>query len=200
MVKRKNPNGTKNDFDPVDLQPVIARRVLGDLLEQQPELKTAVAKLAEEAAKNPRMEDLAAEIEDALNRISAGDIYLKSGRTWRGYREPEEAAGEVLSEAVRPYFDRLEKLLSKKDDPGALVLCEAMILALYRVKHGDQFSEYEEYAEDFPEETADWAARLWRSAGNVQWAGVRRFHSDRTIPADFVQQSVPEWDWLLSED
>ncbi len=171
-----------------------------ELLEQQPELKTTAAKLAEEAAKNPRMEDLAEEIEDALNRISAGDIYIKSGRTWRGYREPEEAAGEVLSEAMQPYFERVEKLFRKKDDASALVMCEAIILALYRVKHGDQFFEYEEYAKDFPEETADWAARLWRSAGNVQWAGVRRFHSDRTIPADFVQQSVPEWDWLLSED
>ena len=200
MVKRKNPNGKRKGFDPVDLQPIVARRVLVDLLEQHPELKTAVAKLAEEASKNPRMEDLATEIEDALSRISAGDIYMKSGRTRRGYQEPEEAAAEVLSEAMQPYFERLEKLLSKKDDSGALVLCEAMILALYRVKRGDQFSEYKEYAEDFPEETADWAARLWRSAGNLQWAGVRRFDPDRTMPANFVQQRVPEWDWLLSED
>lgn len=109
-------------------------------------------------------------------------------------------SAEVLSEVLHPYFERVEELFSKKDDQSALIACEAIILALYRVKHGDQFSDFEEYAEDFPEETADWAARLWRAAGNVQWAGVRRFHSDRTIPADFVQQYVPEWDWLLSED
>ena len=164
MVKRKNSNGHGKDFDAAVLKPVIARSVLLELLKRQPELKAIVAALASEATNNPRMEDLAAEIEDTLNRISAGDVYMNSGRTWRGYREPEEAAGEVLSEPLQPYFERLEKLLGKKDDPAALVMCEAITLALYRVKHGDKFSDLEEYAEEFPEETADWAARLWRSA------------------------------------
>lgn len=182
------------------LSPIVAHRVLQDLLERQPELKIAVAALADEAIKTPRLEDLAAEIEDALNRISAGDIYTNSGRTRRGYREPEEAAAEVISEVLQPYFERVEELFSKKDDPSALIACEAIILALYRVRHGEQFSEFEEYAEDFPEENADLAARLWRAAGNVHWAGVRQFHADRTIPADFVQQYVPKWDWLLSQE
>lgn len=48
--------------------------------------------------------------------------------------------------------------------------------------------------------TADWAARLWRPAGNAEWAADRRFHPDRTIPADFVQKYLPAWQWLLSED
>lgn len=169
MAKTKDPT---KDFDPAELSPTVARRVLLELLEKQPDLKGAVSALAHEAVKNPRMEDLAAEIEDALNRISAGDIYMNSGRTWRGYREPVEAAAVVLSEVMRPYFDHVQELFSEKDDLRALIACEAIILALYRVKHGDQFSEFEEYAEDFPEESADWAARLWRAAGNVQSAGV----------------------------
>lgn len=197
MAKTKNP---KKEFDPSELSPIVARRVLQDLLEQQPELKLAVAALANAAIKNPRMEDLAEEIEGALNHISEGDIYINSGRTCRGYREPEEGAAEVLSEVVQPYFERVEELFRKKDEQNALIMCEAIILALYRVKHGDHFSEIEEYAEDFPEETADWAARLWRSAGNMQWAGVRRFHANRNISAEFVHQFVPEWDWLLNED
>lgn len=200
MVNRKSSGEKTKNFDPADLKPTVARRVLLDLIERQPELKAVVAELAEEAAVKPQMDDLAIEIENALNRISAGDVYMNSGRTLRGYREPEEAAGEVLSEVMQPYFERVQKLLSKKDDQGALIMSEAIILALYRVKHGDQFADLEEYAKDFPEETADWAARLWRSAGNVQWAGIRRFHSDRTIPVDFVHQHVPEWDWLLSQD
>ncbi len=200
VVKTKNPNSVRKDFDPAELDPTIARRVLLELLELQPELKIVVGTLADEASKNPSMMDLAAEIEGVLNRISARDIYMNPGRTSRGYREPEEAAGEALSELLHPYFDRVEELLCKKDDQRALITCEAIIVALYRMKHGDQFSNFEEYLEEFPEETADWAARLWRAAGNVQWAGVRRFHSDRTIPVDFVQQYVPDWDWLLSED
>lgn len=150
-------------------------------------------------ANKASMESLAAEMEDALSGISEGDIYVNSGRTWRGYREPEEAAAEIFSEALQPYFERVEKAFHKKDDQEALIICEAIILALYRVKQSDQFSDFEEYAQGVFEDSADWAARLWRSAGNEEWAADRRFHPDRTIPADFVQKYVPEWQWLLSE-
>ncbi len=149
---------------------------------------------------NPTVDDLAWKIEGALNGIDAGSVELNSGRGRGGYREAEEAAADLLVEAMEPFFDKLENLLEKKDDPAALTLCEAMILALYCFEYGENFSEIEEYAGDYPEETADWAARLWRSAGNVKWAGVRRFVSERTISKDFVQQHVPEWDWLLSDD
>jgi hypothetical protein len=151
-------------------------------------------------AKKSSMEDLTAKIEGVLSRISEGDVYINSGRTWRGYREPEEAAAEIFSEALQPYFERVEKAFGKKDDQMALIICEAIISALYRVKHSDQFSDFEEYAQGVLEDSADWAARLWRSAGNEAWAADRRFHPDRTIPADFVEKYVPEWQWLLSED
>ncbi|MBP9092242.1 hypothetical protein KBI23_14530 [bacterium] len=200
MAKAKKASVGKKDFDPAELNPAIAHRVLVALLEQQPELKIAAAVLADEAIRNPCMEDLAAEIEDALSRISEGDIYMNSGRRRGGYREPEEAAADVFSEALQPFFERVEKAFYKKDEQMALIACEAIILALYRMKHSDQFSDLEEYAEDLPGESADWAARLWRSAGNEEWAAIRRFHPDRAIPADFVKQYVPEWQWLLSED
>jgi len=197
MAKTKN---AKKEFDPSELSPIVARRVLQDLLQQLPELKVTAAALADAAIKSPRMDDLADEIESALNQISEGDIYIKAGRTWRGYQEPEEASAEELSEVMQPYLERVEKLFRKKDEQNALIMVQAIILALYRLQHGEHFPEIEEYAEDYPEETADWAARLWRSAGNTGWAAVRRFHPDRTISPDFVHKYVPEWDWLLSED
>lgn len=197
MARAKKP---KIEVDLSDLNPIVARRVLQNLLELQPDLTAVVAELADELIKNPRIEDLAEEIEGKLNQISAGDIHSNSGRTWRGYREQEECVAEIWSEVITPYFERVQKLFRKKDEQNALTMCKAIILALYRLKHSDYFSELEEYAEDCPEETADWAARLWRSAGNEERAGDRRFYADITIPEDFVHQYVPEWDWLLSED
>ena len=191
---------SKVEVDLSELDPLVARRVLQNLLEMQPDLMAVVAELTEQILKSPRMEDLAEEIEGELNQISSGDIYLNSGRTWRGYREPEEGAAELLSEAINPYFERVQELFRKKDEQNALIMCKAIIWALYRLKHSDCFSEIEEYADDYPEETADWAARLWRCAGNEERAGVRRFYKDRTLPENFVHQYVPEWDWLLSED
>jgi hypothetical protein len=200
MPKRKNSNGDVIDLDSALSKPIIARRILLYLIERQPELKATVAALAREIAGSQSMEDLAEEIADALNRISAGDVYMTAGRSLGGYRELDESAVAVLSKPLEPHFERLEKLLVKKDESAALIMSEAIILALYRFKYGDEFSKLEECAEDFPEETADWAARLWRSDGNVEWAGVRRFVPDRTIPTDFVKQYVPEWGWLLRDD
>lgn len=113
--------------------------------------------------------------------------------------EPEEAAAELLTEVLQPYFENAERLLSKKDERDALIACEAIILALYRVKDSEWFSEIEEYCEGFLEESAQFAAQLWRSAGDVAGAGKRKTSADtdRAIPADFVRQYVPDWDWLL---
>jgi hypothetical protein len=200
MARERNSVGKSAGFDVGTLSPILARRVLVQLLEKQPELKDAITTLAAEAVKNPDLEELTTEIEAAVSRVNAGDVYMNSGRTSRGYREPEEAVGELLSQILEPYFDRLEKLLQDKNDTAGLVLCEAIICALYHARHSDNLSELEETVEEVLEGGADWAARLWRTAGNVQSAGERRFDSERTISVDFVTQNVPEWDWLVSVD
>ncbi len=200
MAKKKKPGENGEKFDVAKLELFAARRVLLQVLGRHPELASEIAVLAQEAISNPTLEDLAGKIEGVLNGIDAGAVELNSGRGRGGYREPEEAAADLLVEAMEPFFDQLESHLKQKDDLSALTLCEAIIVALYRFKYGENFSEIEEYAEDYPEETADWAARLWRSAGNVKWAGVRRFLPELTMSNDFVQQHVPEWDWLLDDD
>ncbi len=199
-IKKKRPGQNGKNFDVDKLEPAVALRVLLQVIERHPELASEIAELAQEAISNPTLEDLARKIEGVLNGIDADAVELNSGRGSGGYREPEEAAADLLVEAMEPFFDQLESHLKKKDDLRALTLCEAIIVALYRFNYGENFSEIEEYAGDYPEETADWAARLWRSAGNVKWAGVRRFLPERTISKEFVQQHAPEWDWLLNDD
>lgn len=199
MPETKSLNLKTTTFDADSLSGAVAKRILADLLELQPELVPVVSSLAEEAQHNPRMEDLARKILKKLKRISEGDIYMKSGRRSGSYKEPEEAAAEVLSEVMEPYFERLEKLLGKKSDKQAEVRCQAMLLALYEFQRSDNFEEYAEYAEEFPEETADWAARLWRTAGDIEKAGNKKFVAGRVIAPEFVNQHTPEWQWLLSE-
>lgn len=200
MPKTKKRSGENKNMDVQELSLTVARRVLQDLLEQHPELRTAVAEIIENAMNNPRMEDIAHEIEGALACITADNIYARSGRTASGYREPEEAAADVLHEAMEKYFERVHELFRKKDKQNVLIVCEAIIFAMYRLKKSDHFAEFEEYAEYYPEETAGWTARLWRAGGNEDKASARRYDFDETVWAAFVQKYVPEWDWLLDED
>lgn len=182
------------------LDPTIARRVLLKLLEKEPELNASVATAIEEVTANPELEDLTAQVEGALSRVTEGAIYGNSGRSSRGYKEPGEAAAELVSDSLQRFFERLEQLSKEDECPAALTLCKAIVLALYHFKDGAVSLDPDEGLEDISEDSADWAARIWRSGGNLKWAGDRRFKSDRNIPRDFVEQHVPEWDWLLSED
>lgn len=70
------------------------------------------------------MEVLAAKLEGVLSRISEGDIYMNSGRTWRGYREPEDAAAELFSEALQPFLNVSRKLLVRRTTKWLLLLAK----------------------------------------------------------------------------
>lgn len=58
---------------------------------------------------------------------------------------PAVARRVLKIEVTHPYFERVQELFRKKDEQNARTTCEAIILALYRFKHHDHFSEIEEY-------------------------------------------------------
>lgn len=122
-----------------------------------------------------------------------------SGRSGSRYRDPQEAIADDLCDAVDPYFDRLIALLKKGDDERALILCQAIIVAMYRIQESEDFEVVQECAPEYPEETADFAACLWRTAGDVRMSAEREFSLAREIPKDFVKFLVPKWDWLLKK-
>jgi hypothetical protein len=66
MVKKKNSARESDECDIGALSPIVARRVLLQLLEKHPELKSAISSLAGGALKTLGFEDLTAEIEAAV--------------------------------------------------------------------------------------------------------------------------------------
>lgn len=194
--KKEKSNKKDPDVELGTLKPLVARRVLLMLLAKRPELEQEMIDIARGVLINPLMEDLSAEIGAAIGAVSAGDVYMNSGRHRGSFREPEEVAAELLSEPLEPYFREMEEHLQRGNEHAALVRCEAIILALYRLQQSDGFKEIEVYAADFPEETAGWAARLWLTASKPT---TQLAESRRTSLAKFVRDCVPEWDWLLEQ-
>src|ERR1700684_2508566 len=103
-------------------EPRLAKRVLDLLMERHPELRSEVSELATYAADNPDEFSLAAEIEDVISALDEGDSLKRSGRRRGGYTEPEEAAAEALTEAMEPFFDRLQQQLENGNDVAALAV------------------------------------------------------------------------------
>ncbi len=143
-------------------------------------------------------EQLAAEIEDALGGITARHILDNSGRgSGIDYKYPEEVASELLSNVIDLYIEQLTELCREKNDSEALVVCQAIILALYNFHNSEEFVEVEEYAAEFPEEAAQAVLRIWQLDGDGEKAAVSPQLSTRKISADFVAKYVPKWEWLL---
>jgi len=144
-------------------------------------------------------EKLAREIEDALGGVTASDILDSSGRgSGSDYKYPEEAASELLSNVIDLYIEQLSEHCREKNDGEALVVCQAIILALYNFQCSEEFDEVEEYAAEFPEECGQRVIQLWQAQGLAN-AGSRNLHSNRKIPADFVMRYTPEWKWIVSD-
>lgn len=143
------------------------------------------------------MKELVDEIISKVSKIGSRDLRMPRRRPARAYSGLEELLAEELCECLEPYFDRLRVLFRDKDDANALILCQAIIKAMHQIQESGDFELVDQYASEYPEETADFAACLWRTAGDVRMAAQRQFTLNRDIPADFVREQVPNWNWLL---
>jgi len=197
VARKTKSNGIRQD-EVSALEPRLAKRVLDLMVERHPELHSDVSELATYAVDNPDEFSLAAEIEEVITVLDERDVLKRSGRRRGGYTEPEEAIGQALTETMEPYFDRLQQQLEKGNDVAALAVCKAIVLAMYRFSKNEYHPLLEVY-EEYPADTADWAVRLWCTAGDINKAGVCRFDLQREFPSDFAKRYIPEWKWLLDE-
>jgi len=192
---RKNGSGPE---DISALEPRLAKRVLELLLERHLELHSEISELAMYATDNPDEFAIAAEIGEVIDALDEGDVLKRSGRRRGGYTEPEEAVAEALTETMEPYFNRLQQQLEKGNDTAALALCKAIVLSMYRFSKNEYHPLLELY-EEYPSETADWAVRLWCTAGDIKRASSRKLDVERKFPPEFAKRHTPEWEWLLDE-
>lgn len=186
----------KSQLDMAAISDVEAKRILLLLVEEHKELVPIVEALALSVNTRDRFDVLAREIESALNHITEDAVWGRSGRSWDGYREPSEAAAELISKQLAPYFERLGKLAGESDPAESLSLCLAIIRGLYVLSHGDGSSEFEECVSFCCEEDASFAKTLFLTAGQPEISKQAASKIGRKFPPDFVSQYAPEWTWL----
>lgn len=199
-MTQKRTKTAARQVEVTTLKPRLAKQVLELLLARHPELHAEVSELATSANENPDEFMLADEIEELMTSLDEGDIFKRAGRRNGRYTEQAEAEAEALTEAMEPYFDQLEQTINSGNDKAALGICKAIVLAMYRFSKNDDHPLLENL-EDYPEETADWAVRLWRASGDVNKASDRTSDLERQFPSDFARRYTPDWaEWLIEED
>ena len=132
--------------------------------------------------------------------MRAVDVDALSGRAGRhswGYVEPDQAALDLLGEAVDPFLEDMKDKLGLGLQAEGLEICKGIVLGLYRVhKRGGELLQY---APEFPEEHAGWVVDIWRAGGDEEKAVRRTRPLAGKVPAfpkDFVDRFVPAWAWL----
>jgi hypothetical protein len=84
--------------------------LLGTLLALHPELLAEVETLAREQLATEDVDSLAEEVEWTLRGVDSGLLASRAGRVYgRGYVHENEAAAELLEEALEPYLSDLRR-------------------------------------------------------------------------------------------
>jgi hypothetical protein len=179
------------------LKPEEAHDVLNRLLAAHPELRAEAEQIARTALGEVSFEAIADEVEDAVRALDLDDLSGRAGRHAGGYVEPDQAALDLMGEAVDPYLEDMKRKLEPGLEPEALEICKGIVLGLYRFHQ--RGSELRDYAPEFPEEHAGWVVDIWRAGGDEDKAARRASPlagKGPGLPKDFVDRFVPEWEWL----
>ena len=179
------------------LKPEEAQAVLRRLLGAHPELRAEAERTARMLLGEVSFEAVADEVEGAVRALDLDDLHGRAGRHSWGYVEPDQAALDLLAEAVDPFLEDMKQKLGLGLAAEPLEVCKGIVLGLHRVHKRP--TELLEYAPAFAEEHACWVVDIWRAGGDEDKAARRiRPLAGRglSLPNDFVDRSVPEWKWL----
>lgn len=181
------------------LKPQEAQEVLRQLLDAHPELASEAQRSARSLLENVECEEIADDVDDAVRALDFDDLNAKAGPHDWGYVGPTDAAWEILEEALEPFLQDMHRCFELGMESEALEICKGMLLGLYRLAHGP-LTEVMEYAQDFPAEAAGRALKTWRTGGDpaMRSAQPRDRGKRPAFPADFIEQSVPDWRDLIA--
>ncbi len=181
------------------LKPEEAATVLQRLLAAHPDLRAEAGKMASDLLGEVSFENVACEIEEAARALDLDDLNSRAGSYRWGYKEPTDAAWELLEEVVEPFLEDMKRQAELQSPANALEICKGVVLGLYRVRHEPNGGTVLGWAPDFAPQTAMWAVEMWSTGGGGTWK-VRSARRDRAaLPEAFVETYVPEWRALIAQ-
>jgi hypothetical protein len=200
MSKSKEPRGKARKASVLDhLKPDEAAFVLRQLLASHPDLAAEAAKMAKSLLHEESFENIADEVEEAVNAPDLEELNSRAGRHSGGYTDPTDAAWEILEEAVAPFIDDITRHIQSGLAEDALEICKGVVLGLYRVENGGK-GEVVGWAPDFAADAACNAIDAWRAGGiaKLQKGRSEQRRKRHLFPRDFVDGFVPEWREMIA--
>lgn len=178
------------------LKPGEAQALLSRLLALHPELTAEAEAIAQALLSDVTFEAVADEVEAALRFPGLDELNARAGSSRWGYTPPDEAAWELLEEALQPFIDEMTRYVELAMDKQALEMCQGILLGLYRFRDaGDH--EVLQWVPDFPFEAAITVLKTWSKARRPKGSAEEAARRHPALPPDFVSEHLPEWQDLI---
>ncbi|MGQ0593856.1 MAG: hypothetical protein ACT4QB_14785, partial [Gammaproteobacteria bacterium] len=110
------------------------------------------------------LDETADEVFFVLDSIDVEDCWDRAGSSRNGYTSPDEAAVEMVDEALQPFLDQARRYHELGMREEEMTHCMGLILGIYRYEHESK-SEFREWSVDVPLECAGDRLREWRDRG-----------------------------------
>ncbi len=155
MTRRKN--AAKSDAAGLleRLSPEEAVAVLHQLLNKHPDLRSEAEQLATKLVSSCSIEDIAQDVCYRITAIDLDDLNGRAGAHSWGYVGPDQAAQDLLEEALEDLVDDMKRRAELGLVPAAEVICVGIVQGLYQARD-TQSDGALSWVPDFPGEEADY--------------------------------------------
>ncbi len=161
-----------------------ALEIVRRLAEKKGAVAQAVAATAREVVAAVVIEEIADEAFAALDCMDVEACWDMAGASRYGYTSPDEAAAELVDEALQPFFDQVDRYHELGMADQERDYCMAVVLGAYRYEEESE-SEFKDWCEDMPIECAAGLLDAWRKRTTDR---KYRAAMDR-----FIRQRCPKW-------
>jgi hypothetical protein len=136
------------------LSPEEAVAVLHQLLEKHQELRSEAEQFATDLVSSCSIEEIAEDVHGRITNIDLDDLSGRAGRHSWGYVGPDQAAQDLLEEALEDLVEDMKRRAELGLVAAAGVLCVGIVQGLYQARDAKSDGALG-WAPDFPGEEAD---------------------------------------------
>jgi hypothetical protein len=169
------------------LRPEEAVALLHQLLHKHPELHSEAEQFATMLVSSSSIEDIAEDVHYRVTSIDLDDLNGRAGAHSWGYVGPDQAAQDLLEEAIEELVEDLKRQAELGLVSAAEVLCAGIVQGLYQARDTKSDGALG-WAPDFPGEEADYVVAEFVRA----CPPTSRKAAQKSL-METLAQRVPKW-------